>query len=205
MNIYNDDVLTLLLFAFLFGGIFGVVYDVLHSFAFVAGNRQPARAKKLFCALEYISLFFADLTFCLLFGAGALILMYNMNKGVFRFTVYIMMGLGFAVYRVTASGIIRKLLFWILLVLRKISGIIYRIISVPIRLIFKIYHLTIGKIICIIIYGIKNKREANRQKKRERALVASADSGKEAHVTSTDNSENNRKERIFIGRKNAGA
>lgn len=203
MNIYNDDILPLLLFALALGACAGVVYDILHALVFVASESQRAKAKKLFCVLEYISLFFADVIFCLIFGAGALILMYNLNKGVFRCTVYLLMGFGFIFYRVTISKIIRKLLFYILRVFRWISGIIYRIISIPIRFIFKIYHLTIGKIVCIIICGIKNKRDAKRQKKMEKALMALSDSRKDEYVTSPEDSKDQRKERIFIGRKNA--
>lgn len=203
MNIYNDDILSLLLFALALGAFAGVVYDILHSLVFVASESQKAKAKKLFCVLEYTSLFLADVIFCIISGAGALILMFNLNKGVFRCAVYILMGLGFLFYRVTISRVVRKLLFYIIRVFGWINGIIYRIISIPLRVIFKIYHLTIGKIVCIIIGGIRNKREAGRQRKRELALVALCDSGKDEYVTPKENSEDTRKKRIFIGRKNA--
>ena len=201
MNIYNDDILQLLLFSLALGLISGIVYDILHSLVFVVRDSQTAKAKKLYFTIEYISLFLADILFCLFFGLGALILMYNLNKGVFRCTVYILMGSGFILYRVTVSKIIRKLLSFVLTVFGWISRIIYRVVNIPIRLIFKIYHLTIGKIVCIIICGIKNKRGAKWQKKRERALIAVSNSGKEEYVASPKNKKNKRKKRIFIRRK----
>lgn len=202
MNIYNDDILPLLLVAFVLGALSGVIYDVLHILVF-APDKISTKTKKLFCAIEYISLFVADLLSCLVFCAGALILMYNLNKGVFRCTVYILMGFGFLIYRITVSKPIRRVLSFALNIIKCIIRIVCRIISIPLRVIFKIYHLTIGKIVCIIIGGIRNKREAKRQRKREKELVALSNSGKDEYVAPKENSENTRKERIFIGRKNA--
>ena len=133
--------------------------------------------------------------------------MYNANNGVFRGGAYFCMLVGYIFYRIAFRRITNKILYFLLFVPKWILKKILQILSVPIRLIFKLLYLTIGKFVCIIICGIKNKRLEAKKKREEkrRALspVSAAESGKEEHVDIKQDPENHQTLRIVVRRRDS--
>ena len=204
MNIYNGDVSRLWLTSFLLGGILGVLYDATVQLSLSANIKPKENFKRAFFIITRIFLSLRDFFFCVLFSFCALILMYNQNNGVFRWSVYFFMLLGCFIYRKTLSKLIRKIIGAALVIPMWIIRKVIRILSIPVRLIFKLWDLTIGKILCIIICGIKNKR-LSRKRKREESKKAIppplAESGKEEYVDIKKAQV--RASRIVIRRKDA--
>lgn len=201
MNIYNDDILCLLLLSFAVGAACGVLYDLLREMRYradVAHNAVPVRVKLIF---EYISIFLTDIVFCLIFGICAVMLMYNANNGVFRGGVYISMFLGCILYRLTLSRLIRKIFFYIFKLLRGIWRRIAFVIFIPIRLILKIFHLTIGRFVCIIINRALRGIRSRRSKKSGDLALICVSSAKEGEHVDIKKAEV-QKARIIIGRRN---
>lgn len=204
MNIYNGDVSRLWLTSFLLGGILGVLYDATVQLSLSANIKPKENFKRAFFIITRIFLSLRDFFFCVLFSFCALILMYNQNNGVFRWSVYFFMLSGCFIYRKTLSKLIRKIIGAALVIPMWIIRKVIRILSIPVRLIFKLWDLTIGKILCIIICGIKNKR-LSRKRKREESKKAIppplAESGKEEYVDIKKAQV--RASRIVIRRKDA--
>ena len=204
MNIYNGDVSRLWFISFLLGGILGVLYDATVQLSLSANIKPKENFKRAFFIITRIFLSLRDFFFCVLFSFCALILMYNQNNGVFRWSVYFFMLLGCFIYRKTLSKLIRKIIGAALVIPMWIIRKVIRILSIPVRLIFKLWDLTIGKILCIIICGIKNKR-LSRKRKREESKKAIppplAESGKEEYVDIKEAQV--RASRIVIRRKDA--
>ena len=185
MNIYNGDVSFLWLMSFLLGVILGIVYDATVQLFSSANIKSPKKFQRVWGVILKITLAFRDFFFCVLFSFCALILMYNQNNGVFRWSVYFFMLLGYFIYRKTLSKLIRKIIGAALVIPMWIIRKVLRILSIPVRLIFKLWDLTIGKILCIIICGMKNKRLSRKRKREERKKAIPpplAESGKEEYV-----------------------
>lgn len=185
MNIYNGDVSRLWLISFLLGGILGAVYDAVAQLFISANIKPPQKIVGAWSIITRVMLGIRDILFCILFSFCALMLMYNENKGVFRWSVYFFMLTGYFIYRKALSKFIRKIISLTLIFPMWIMRKALKILSLPIRLIFKLWDLTIGKFVCIIICGIKNKRlsrKVKREEKRRAILPPLAESGKEEHV-----------------------
>ena len=186
MNIYNGDVGQLLLISFVLGGAIGVFYDIILSVCEAVKINPPKKFKRVYSVSLHIALFFRDFFFCVFFSFCALILLYNANSGVFRASVYFCMLAGYFLYRKILSRGIRKLMSSVLVVPMWIAGKILHILSVPIRLIFKLLDLTIGRFICIIICRMKNKRLESKRKREEKikalSHIPTVESGKEEYV-----------------------
>ena len=205
MNVYNSDVSRLWIISLLLGAIFGLIYDGVMQLCLSAGIKPKERFKKAYDKIVKALIFLRDFLFCILFSFCALILMYNANNGVFRWSVYFFMLLGFFIYRKTLSKIVRKILSFILIAPMWIIRKTLHILSIPIRLIFKLLDLTIGKFICIIISRMKNIRLSCKRKREEKksklSLMCVAESGKEEYVDIQKAQV--RASRIIIRRKDA--
>ena len=185
MNIYNGDVSRLWLMSFLLGAILGVVYDATVQLFSSANIKPPPKFQRAWGVILKITLTLRDFLFCVLFSFCALILMYNQNNGVFRWSVYFFALSGYFIYRKALSKFIRKIVGALLVIPMWIIGKAIKILSIPVRPIFKIWDLTIGKILCIIICGMKNKRLSRKRKREERKKAIPpplAESGKEEYV-----------------------
>ena len=205
MNVYNSDVSRLWIISLLLGAIFGLIYDGVMQLCLSVGINPKERLKKAYDKIVRALIFLRDFLFCILFSFCALILMYNANNGVFRWSVYFFMLLGFFIYRKTLSKIVRKFLSFILIAPMWIIRKTLHILSIPIRLIFKLLYLTIGKFICIIISRMKNIRLSCKRKREEKksklSLMCVAESGKEEYVDIQKAQV--RASRIIIRRKDA--
>ena len=207
MNIYNDDVLRLLLISFALGILLGVIYDVAREIFSTMFFSDSIKCKRVYLIAKSVLVFISDFLFCILFGCCALVLMYNANNGVFRGGAYFCMLAGYVSYRLTLRRITNKTLYFLLFVPKWILKKILQILSVPIRLIFKLLYLTIGKFVCIIICGIKNKRLEAKRKREEKvralSLVPVAESGKEEYVDIKQDPENHQTLRIIVRRRDS--
>ena len=204
MNIYNGDVSRLWVISFFMGIAFGLLYDAVMQFFISSNIKMPEKFKKVWNGIFHVALFLRDFVFCILFSFCALILMYNQNSGVFRWSVYFFMLAGYLLYRKTLSKTIRKIISTLLIVPMWIIRKILHILSLPIRLIFKLLDLTIGRIVCIIICRMKNKRICRKRKREEKSKAIPpplAESGKEEYVDIQKAQV--RASRIIIRRKNA--
>ena len=204
MNIYNGDVSRLWVISFFMGVAFGLLYDGVIQLFLSANIKIQGKFKKVWSGISHVALFLRDFIFCILFSFCALILMYNQNSGVFRWSVYFFMLLGYLLYRKILSRAIRKIISTLLIVPMWIIRKFLHILSLPIRLIFKLLDLTIGRIVCIIICRMKNKRICRKRKREEKSKAIPpplAESGKEEYVDIQKAQV--RASRIIIRRKNA--
>ena len=167
IDLSQELILSLIIKSFLTGVALGVIYEGVRIAKMLLGIGQDGRVRKIF---SHVFLFFTDLCFCLIFAFCSILLTYNINGGVFRGCVYLCMGLGIVVYRLTLGRLTEKLERWITGIIRKLIDVIIRLTLVPIRVIFslvcRLYALTIGKIIGTIRRRVTAARE---KKKRERA------------------------------------
>ena len=205
MNIYNGDVLNLWLVSILLGMGIGLFYDVIIQLFLSADIKPKERFKRVYGIASRIAVLLRDFFICILFSFCALVLMYNANNGVFRWSVYFFMLLGSLAYRKLLSKIIRKFLSFVLIAPMWILKKALHILLIPIRLIFKLLDLTIGKFVCIIICRMKNMRLSLKRKREEKKKALSpaleAESGKEEYVDIKKAEV--RASRVIIRRKDA--
>ena len=116
---------ALYFYAFLLGGVLGVLYDCLRITRVFFGNHYSRRAARRLRQIKLpllspsktreesralgIVVFFEDLLFCLLAGISLILLLYGFNNGKFRFLVIFFAGIGFVIYRGTLGRLIMTL------------------------------------------------------------------------------------------------
>ena len=147
----------MLINAFLLGMLLGVIYEGIRflKFLFTSG-RNGANV------FLYILTFLTDFLFILLFATVAILQTYKMSGGVFRGFVYLGMFFGLMLYYFTIGKLTAKISAKMASFIRKTVKGTLRFICIPLRaiflLIFKIYILTIGKIIGKIRCRVQEKR-----------------------------------------------
>ncbi len=161
--------------SFISGAIIGAVYECVRVLRMLVCPSEQGRLASLRRGAEIILVFVSDLVFCLLFAVTALLLTYNISGGIFRGCVYLCMGLGWLIYRLTVGRLTykieKKLTFFIKKVLKRLLKLFFVPIRAIILLIVRLYTLTIGKKLCKIRCKLKEKREkreTERKKKREK-------------------------------------
>ena len=167
IDLSQELILSLIIKAFLTGVALGVIYEGVRIAKMLLGIGQDGRVRKVF---SHVFMFFTDLGFCLLFAFCAILLTYNISGGVFRGCVYLCMGLGLIIYRLTLGRLTERIELYLTGIIRKMIKSIIRLALVPIRAIFslycRLYALTIGRIIGTIRRRVTVARE---KKNRERA------------------------------------
>ena len=116
----------------------------------------------------YAVTFIFDLVFWVVFGISAVLLFYNVSGGVFRASVLPAMLGGLFLYYISLGRLMLALSARLVILLRIICRFVLRIVSVPLsfaeKILFSLYHLTIGKILGRIkeeriLRARKNKRK----------------------------------------------
>ena len=158
----QEQLLSLLLRAFVCGVAMGVYYDVLRIVKLLFSLETAAgRVAKVFRATVT---FFADLIFWLTFGIVSIMLIYRIGGGVFRGLVYLGMLMGAAIYHFTVGKLTLKIISFTVAFLKKVIRAVIKVIIFPFIMIFRgvfsLYRLTIGKIIGRIINRVKKARLA---------------------------------------------
>ena len=157
INLTQSQITTLILSSFLLGVTLGVIYEAFcfFKFIFTVNGRSGA-------VFAYILTFLSDFIFCLLFVLTAILQSYRISGGIFRGISYLGILAGVLLYYFTLGKLTRKISQRLALFCRKTMRKILNLVSIPIRaifsLIFKLYTLTIGKIIGKIIFRIKEKK-----------------------------------------------
>ena len=142
-----------------------------------ADKAKSSRAKAV---LLYAVTFLFDLFFWVIFGISAVLLFYNVSGGVFRASVIPAMLFGLLVYYISLGRLVLYLnsrlvgLLWRLVhllglmiarLILKLCRFAAKILAVPLsfikKILFSLYHLTIGK----ILGRIKEERRLRAQKK----------------------------------------
>ena len=203
MLVFTDNIRRLVLWSIIVGGGLCLVYDIMRVLRNVFGictDVREMRGKRGFF-IKTAYLFFLDFVFCLMVAICLLLLSYYLNGGLFRGLTLLCMAMGFIFTRLTASRLFYFVLFRIALaikwVLLKVFSLLCKIAKKIGRPLFCLYHLTLGKIICIIKDRVKKKREFRRMKK---SILQNA--GKEENVEDKGSFESHyKKERIVIGRR----
>ena len=157
INLTQSQITTLILSSFLLGVTLGVIYE---AFCFIKSIfAVNGRSGAVFA---YILTFLSDFIFCLLFALTAILQSYRISGGIFRGISYLGILAGVLLYYFTLGKLTRKISQRLALFCRKTMRKILNLVSIPIRaifsLIFRIYTLTIGKIIGKIIFRIKEKK-----------------------------------------------
>ncbi len=163
--------------SFLYGLFFGLVYDILHSI--VMASRTPnceicGVKMRLWRVGEITLASILDFVFCMVVALVSILLMYRVSGGVFRGMVYGGMAVGFLIFRLTFSKILRKPFELLSKLIRFAAGKMLLLIFLPARgvicLIILIYRLTIGKI-RVKIKEDKNKLDEEHQVLQEQSML----------------------------------
>ena len=187
INLSEKTVFELLLKAFLLGVAHGLLYDGMRFVKMLCGVKYfpkaaatplPSRAGSV---LLYAVTFIFDVVFWIVFGISAVLLFYNVSGGVFRASVFPAMLLGLLLYYISIGRIMLSLSSRLVVLLGKICRLAARILSVPLfyakKILFSLYHLTIGK----ILGRIKKECYAHkktRKDQRARCPVRAAERGR---------------------------
>lgn len=197
MLVFTDNIRWLVIWSIIDGGFLCLLYDVIRVMRNIFSvSTDVSRMKKgKFFPFKMFFLVASDFLFCLVTAISFLVLSYYTNGGVFRGLVVICAIIGFIAVRLTLSKVFVYLLYKVALVIKKLLRLLCIVAVKIVKPIFWLYHLTLGRIICIIKDRIKKKRE---RREEEKMRIA----GKEENVTVEENqAENKRKERIVIGRR----
>ena len=166
IDLSQELILSLIIKAFLTGIVLGLLYEAVRIAKMLLGVGGGGRIRKI---ASGVFLFFTDVCFCLLFASSAILLTYNIGGGVFRGCVYLAMGGGLMLYRLTVGKLTEKPERAITTVIKKMLRKILKVALVPVRAIFslycRLYSLTIGR----IIGKIKDRWQLSRVKRRENA------------------------------------
>ena len=175
--------MELYLKAFIVGVAFGVVYDGIRFFKLLCGVRYKPSASagggsRARAVLIYIVSFVTDTVFLTALGIASVLLFYNVSGGVFRASVYPCMLFGMALYHISIGRLTLALMERLVLLMRRILSFAKRLVAVPMnaakKVIFNVYHLTIGRIVVKIKGRIKASREM-----REAARLPACDAREE--------------------------
>ena len=160
----QEQLLSLLLRAFICGVVIGVFYDFLRALRlFFSGDSKVWRVTAVLVT------FITDVILWVFFGIVSIMLMYRITGGVFRGMTYVGMLGGAAIYYFTISRLTVKITKPIIRTAKKLLRKVLNIIIYPFGMIFRgvisLYRLTIGKIIGKIIRRVKESRNLPRLEK----------------------------------------
>ncbi len=204
MLVFTHNIRQLVLWSLAVGGILCLAYDIIRVSRWVFSietNIVKMKGQRLFI-LKLLYTFLTDVLFCIFIAVCILLLSYYLNGGLMRGLTVICMAVGFIAARLTVSRIftlvIYKLAMGIRWVIRGIISISVKILKIILKPVFLLYHLTLGRFICIIKDRVRKKRERRRMRKSIPSDVA----GEEDDVAHKGRMEaHNKKERILIGRR----
>ncbi len=201
MLVFTDNIRSLVIWSLAAGGVLCLVYDIIRAsrdLFGVSASVSEMKKGRLF-ALKMICLILGDFLFCVFAAICFLIVSFCTNGGVFRGLILICGALGFALIRFTVSKIFMLLLLKVVFAIRKLLGFMYSVLrAIALKIakpFFSLYHLTLGRIICIIKGRIKEKREL------KMALKAQLAGKEEDAILEKAQGDRNKKERIVIGRR----
>ena len=195
MLVFTDNIRALVIQSLIAGGFLCLCYDVLRAlrrFFNIDTDGEKMRGRRFF-VIKLVALGVTDFLFCVFASACALILSYCANGGVFRGLQVACMAAGFFFVRHTIS---RPFTYILGILLRGIRRVIRMIIFIAVKItapIFYLYHLTLGKIICIIKDRIKKNRESFGDSEGKRDVIIREDEKDQESSASQG--------RIFIGRR----
>ena len=161
IDLSQELILSLIIKAFLTGVVLGLLYEAVRIAKMLLGVGQEGKIRRI---ISFTFLFCTDIAFCLLFASSAILLTYNIGGGVFRGCVYLAMGGGLMLYRLTVGKLTEKPERAITTAIKKTLRKILKVALVPIRAIFslycRLYSLTIGRIIGKIISRMMAAKKA---------------------------------------------
>ena len=194
MLVFTDNLRALVIWSLVCGAALCLFYDVIRVSRTVFGvstNALSMRGKPLFYA-KFAYLVMTDFLFCTVSAICFLLLAYYTNGGIFRGLIVACGIVGFVIMRLSLSRIFTFILLKFALIIKRLIKVVFWISGKITKPIFWIYHLTLGKIICIIKDRVKKKREM-----KFRQI-----SGKEENeAVLKDQGNSGPKGRIFIGRR----
>lgn len=163
LNLTQQMMLRAIGEAFLYGIIFGVIYDVVRFLRILFCATEFREGDREFLALRIyraaITAFF-DVILCLCYATLAIILCCQRANGEIRISLCLIILAGGLLYRLSVSQLTARPSRFIARVIKRVASVPVRIIFRVIRLIISAYHLTIGKIIGKIIKRISYRRSA---------------------------------------------
>ncbi len=204
MLVFTDNIRSLIVCGLILGGVLCLLYDIIRAsrdFLGISSDISKMKSEKFFAA-KAVYLFLTDFFFCIVSAICMLFLAYFTNGGVFRGLVLACVSIGFIIIRLTLSKLFMFLLLKLSWVINRLLRLLFRVLRFILakiaKPVFSVYHLTLGRIVCIIKDRIKKKRELRAELKKR----AGEQSGKENNVILQEALEDgNKKERIFIGRR----
>ena len=174
IDLSQKTIFELLLKAFLLGVALGFFYDGVRFVKMLCGVRYDSKnvgevvGSRIKAVFLYAVTFIFDLLFWVIFGISAVLLFYNVSGGVFRAGALLAMLGGLFLYYISLGRLMLALSARLVILLHKIFRFALKILSVPLsfggKILFSLYHLTIGKILGRIkeekiLRAQKNKRK----------------------------------------------
>ena len=129
----------------------------------IEGKKEKKKAPKGF----RIALFFGDVFFCLVSALAVILLLYWLNNGSFRAAAPLCLALGFGLWRISVSKVVRVVFQWIAFIL---ETTLYTLL-LPIKRLFGLIAATYYR---------------NAQKKRYRRLVKQRENYTKHHLQNID-------------------
>ena len=170
IDLSQKTIFELLLKAFLLGAALGLLYDGIRFSKMLCGvsyskkNVEAPKSSRAKTVFLYAVTFRFDLFFWVIFCISAVLLFYNVSGGVFRASVIPAMLFGLFVYYISLGRLMLYLSARFVILLKKICRFAVKILAVPLllakKILFSLYHLTIGK----ILGRIKEERMLRAQK-----------------------------------------
>lgn len=159
IDLTQQQLFSMLWSALALGAMLGLLYEFVRLFRFtlccVNSDCQGLRA-----IIYHAVTFLGDVILIIIFAITGILQTFKISGGVFRGLTYIGMSLGFLIYYFTVGRLTVGLSKKTAAFLKKATRGIFKILFVPLRLIFllifKIYVLTIGKILGKIKCKIKD-------------------------------------------------
>ena len=167
IDLSQELLLNILLSAFLLGVSHGILYE---------GIRLVRLIFEPNAVISNITTHVTDFAFIVLFALVAILHTYKMSGGIFRGLSYVGMITGFMIYYFTLGRLTLKISKRIARIIRKSTCKLFKILFIPIRLIFslvfKVYTLTIYKKIGKIKCKGKEAREKRQNGQNKATLIA---------------------------------
>ncbi len=149
--------LAAVLWALLFGAGCAAVYDgvrLIRDFVFGDGRGSVTGTN------SFDLLYFAAL------GCAFSVFLFIANSGRFRWYLLLSAVTGFFLYRVSVGRLIKRVFSWTAGILRRAAGMLLRVLTFPVRAVYKILKRTAGG----IASRMKHKREEKEKLRREKLV-----------------------------------
>ena len=168
MDVYQPELLLIILYACLVGLFLGGVYDLIR-FGRLMRTVMPSGERREGGRCEGVFFFFEDFFFWLIAALTVIILLFHSNEGKIRWFALAFAAVGFALYRLTVSPLVIRIFIFLISRTKRVALFVkYRLLCplarFLLRVLTKMLHIIASFLnIFLRIYdNIKVKRETKK-------------------------------------------